>query len=142
MKTRRFLFFLVFGLLIMSIIAVAIENYYYNNDIRPVLDNKSCTSCHSFAQSYSALVSKKSSSAITRNLPLINPGNPDSSVIIWRLKGSLPSGVYLRRMPVGGEPMDESTIDVFRSWINERALETAPQNIVPSPWGEIRKLLN
>ncbi len=54
------------------------------------------------------------------------PGDADASPLIWRLEGVTNTGSQvLVRMPLDGAPnfLPQTTIDVFRQWIDEGALE-------------------
>ncbi len=50
----------------------------------------------------------------------VNPGNPDDSYLIQKLEGTAAVGV---RMPFGGQPLDQTTIDDIRQWITDGAIE-------------------
>ena len=139
MKAQIFMFFLLTCLLVISLIAVAQENYSYDSDIKQVMENHSCTSCHKFAKSYSGLLSAKSSDILTKGIYTVSPGNPDSSVIIWRINGVLPSGELLKSMPVNGKPLDRESRDMVRAWIEMGAPEAINSYFIPSPVIEIKK---
>ena len=49
---------------------------------------------------------------------VVIPGNPDNSIIIGRLEGSITP-----QMPLGGAPLSASDIQKIRDWITEGALD-------------------
>jgi len=51
----------------------------------------------------------------------VEPGNPDASYLIDKLEGNQAAGTS--RMPFGGPPLDQATIDMIRQWITEGALD-------------------
>lgn len=86
-----------------------------------------CTGCHAGAQapiglrldeasSYAMLVNAPS--AEVPSLARVRPGNPDASYLIQKLQGSAAVG---GRMPLGGPPLPQETIDVIRQWITDGA---------------------
>jgi hypothetical protein len=48
----------------------------------------------------------------------VKAGDPDASYLIQKLEGTAASGV---RMPFGGSPLDQATIDAIRQWITNGA---------------------
>lgn len=48
----------------------------------------------------------------------VAPGDPDSSYLIHKLEGTATVG---DRMPFGGPPLDQATIDAIRQWITDGA---------------------
>lgn len=48
----------------------------------------------------------------------VDPGNPDSSYLVQKLEGTASSG---QRMPLGGPPIPQATIDFVRQWISDGA---------------------
>jgi hypothetical protein len=94
-----------------------------------------CTRCHAGAQapaglrldeasSYAMLVSAPS--VEVPSLLRVQPGNPDASYLIQKLQGSAAVG---GRMPLGGPPLPQETIDVIRQWITDgaqRSVASAP----------------
>jgi len=78
---------------------------------------------------------------ITKGLPLVAPGNPDSSVIIWRLEGRLPSGDPIDIMPASPvEQLSEETVVMYRDWIRQGAIETDVGVDDARNWSEIKTL--
>ena len=60
-------------------------------------------------------------SADVPGLFLVNPTNPDSSYLVWKLEGN--PGISGQRMPRGGAALSTSQIDVVRQWITDGALD-------------------
>lgn len=118
----------------------AAETYTFDKDIKPLLNSYPCAGCHDFVNTYSSLITAKSELQPTQNIPIIYPSKPDSSVLIWRLEGKLPSGVSLTSMPFGSDKLSITDIQKFRDWI----MLGAPENTVGvneiSIWGEIKQL--
>lgn len=95
--------------------------------------NPSCVICHAgasapqglrldAANSFTNLVGVPSREA--SSLLRVSPGNPDQSYLIQKLEGTASSG---DRMPLGGPPVPQSTVDFVRQWIIDGALpESAP----------------
>lgn len=86
-----------------------------------------CTGCHAGAQAPVGLrLDEASSYAMLVNAPSgevpslarVSPGNPDESYLIQKLQGSAAVG---GRMPLGGPPLPQETIDVIRQWITDGA---------------------
>lgn len=88
-----------------------------------------CTQCHTGAAAplgfvldsgvaYQNLVSVNSSEmpALVR----VNPGNPDSSYMVWKIEGR--SGIQGGRMPLGMQPLSAEQIAAIRDWIADGAL--------------------
>jgi hypothetical protein len=48
----------------------------------------------------------------------VEPGDPDGSYLIHKLEGTAAVG---GRMPLGGTPLDQETIDTIRDWILDGA---------------------
>jgi hypothetical protein len=49
----------------------------------------------------------------------IEPGEPDNSYLIRKIEGA--AGITGVRMPFGGTPLDQATIDMIRQWVSEGA---------------------
>jgi len=49
----------------------------------------------------------------------VNPGNPDSSYIVWKIEGR--SGIQGGRMPLGLQPLSAEQIAAIRGWISDGA---------------------
>ncbi|HEY6642114.1 hypothetical protein [Povalibacter sp.] len=89
-----------------------------------------CTGCHVGAQaplglrldeasSYAMLVNAPS--AEVPSLMRVRPGDPDGSYLLHKLQGSAAIG---GRMPLGGPPLPQATIDVIRQWITDGAQQS------------------
>jgi len=50
----------------------------------------------------------------------VNPGNPDSSYIVWKIEGR--SGIQGDRMPLDLQPLSAEQIAAIRGWISDGAL--------------------
>jgi len=68
------------------------------------------------ASSFASLVSVTSVQEPT--LLRVNPGNANDSYLIQKLEGTATSG---SRMPLGGNPLSQTSIDAIRAWINAGA---------------------
>ena len=87
-------------------------NISYTATIQPVF-NTNCTGCHGGSggltlTSYSDLMGND----------VVDPGDSAASKLIQRLKGT--SGI---QMPKNQDPLDEATINLIETWINEGALD-------------------
>jgi hypothetical protein len=89
-----------------------------------------CTQCHTGAAAPLGLVldsglAQQSLVGVTSigvpGLLLVNPGNPDSSYIVWKMEGR--SGVQGGRMPLGMQPLSAEQITAIRGWIAGGALK-------------------
>jgi hypothetical protein len=86
-----------------------------------------CTGCHAGAQAPVGLrLDEASSYAMLVNAPSVEvpslarvrPGNPEESYLMQKLQGSAAVG---GRMPLGGPPLPQETIDVIGQWITDGA---------------------
>ena len=118
----------------------AAENYTYDDNIKSIIQQNGCADCHTFAQSYNELLSFKSTTPLTRNVPIVNPAKPDSSVIVWRIEGKLPDGGTLTMMPMGGSQLSDTVIATVRDWISQGAPEKALAVDDTRSWGEIKSM--
>ena len=87
-------------------------NISYTATIQPIF-NTNCTGCHGGSggltlTSYSDLMGND----------VVDPGDSAASKLIQRLKGT--SGI---QMPKNQDPLDEATINLIETWINEGALD-------------------
>ncbi len=87
----------------------------YALDIQPLL-TQDCILCHGGAgglsvDSYAALIAGGNSGAV------VIPGNPDQSLLIRRLEGTL-----LPTMPLNAPPLTTLEIDRIKQWILEGTL--------------------
>ncbi len=88
-----------------------------------------CTQCHTGAAAPLGLaldsgVARQNLVGITSvevpGLLRVNPGNPDSSYIVWKIEGR--SGIQGGRMPLGLQPLSAEQIAAIRGWIAAGAL--------------------
>ncbi len=49
----------------------------------------------------------------------VNPGNPDSSYVVWKIEGR--AGIIGGQMPLGLQPLSPDVIAAFRGWIADGA---------------------
>ncbi|MDH3857529.1 MAG: Ig-like domain-containing protein, partial [Gammaproteobacteria bacterium] len=68
------------------------------------------------ASSFASLVGV--ASVQVPSLLRVNPGNANSSYLVQKLEGTAASG---SQMPLGGNPLSQTTIDTIRDWINAGA---------------------
>ena len=88
----------------------------YSTEINPLLS--SCTGCHGSSaglslSSYANLMSGGDSGAI------VIAGDGSGSLMVKKLRGTA-SGL---QMPKNQDPLDEATINLIETWINEGALD-------------------
>lgn len=90
-----------------------------------------CVTCHVGAGAPQGLrLEEGMSHAMLVNVPSVEvpellrvePGNPDDSYLIQKIEGTADVG---GRMPLGGEPLPQATIDAIRQWITDGATATA-----------------
>ncbi len=88
-----------------------------------------CTQCHTGAAAPLGLaldsgLAQQNLVGVTSievpGLLLVNPGNPDSSYIVWKIEGR--SGIQGGRMPLGMQPLSAEQIAAIRGWIADGAL--------------------
>jgi len=137
MKKAGYLLLLFSVIFIAHALLKAEETITYNADIKPVISSKGCSGCHGFAGTYENLMAAVSSKTVN-GVPIVNPAKPDSSVIIWRIEGKLPSGETISRMPPGGS-LPEETITLFRTWIEQGANEDISTGVEKHTWSEIKR---
>jgi hypothetical protein len=92
-------------------------NINYSLTIQPIF-TANCTSCHRTSgglilTSYSDLMGDD----------VVDPGNSMTSKLIQKLKGT--SG---DQMPLNQDPLDDATINLIETWIDEGALEVPLDN--------------
>jgi hypothetical protein len=98
----------------------------FANDIRPVFDDN-CVVCHGQGgnagldlrqgSAYGNIVNVASTEMTS--LFRIEPGDPDNSYLIRKIKGV---GISGSRMPFGGPFLSNAVIAKFETWVNEGAL--------------------
>jgi methionine-rich copper-binding protein CopC len=104
-------------------------------DFQSIQDNvftPICSKCHigasapeglqlDAAHSYNLLVGVPS---VERpDLLRVNPGDPDTSYMVLKIEGA--AGIVGARMPFGGTPLPQATIDAIRQWITNDAPNAA-----------------
>ncbi len=112
-----------------------------------------CTTCHAGAAAPQGLrLEEGQSHAMLVNVPStevpsllrVDPGNPDDSYLVQKIEGTAAVG---DRMPLGGQPLDQETIDAIRQWITDGAVASAASSnmnaatlrlLVPFPESQIR----
>ena len=110
----------------------------YNSDIKPILEEH-CTTCHDFAKTYSDLLSA-TSTYTSDGVPIVDPGAPDNSVLVWRLEGETNEGSVVTQMPRSNPPLPDETILLVRNWVGQGAYEDAPVAVEDnrSTWAAIK----
>lgn len=94
----------------------------YLTDIRPILAGN-CIGCHEWTKTYPALMAQVSEDSETSGLRIVCPAKPDSSVIVWRLEGMLPSEEKIMSMPKGRNMLPVEMRGAVRAWIAQGAPE-------------------
>ncbi len=88
-----------------------------------------CTQCHTGAAAPLGLaldsgLAQQNLVGVTSievpGLLLVNPENPDSSYLVWKVEGR--AGVQGGRMPLGMQPLSAEQIAAIRGWISDSAL--------------------
>lgn len=90
----------------------------FSNSVLPVLINAGCTGCHGGNGGlYVGTVAQLLTGG--DHGPAIVAGKADSSSLVKKLLTPPPFG---SRMPFGGAPLPDASINVIRAWINQGAL--------------------
>ena len=95
------------------------ERVDFNNDIRPIINNK-CIACHGGVKrsgGFSLLFEEEALEANESGKRAIVPGNVNKSELIQRITHNNPE----YRMPLESTPLSEEEIDLFSRWINQGA---------------------
>ncbi len=112
---------------------------FYDRDVQAVF-NRTCTGgCHEPGgtgnQQAGLLLTSEVSfvelldPTLSKNGPQVIPGDPDNSLLVWKLEGQDPAGrpIFGDQMPLGRTPLTAAEIDAIKRWIDEGALlSTAP----------------
>jgi len=108
----------------------------FAQDILPILEAR-CQACHPADGGLSrlSLVSRESILAGGKSGPAINPGNPDSSLLISKVSGSKPL------MPPVGDPLSGEEVELLRAWIAEGAPGDGTQSALDGAWWSFRPLV-
>ena len=111
-------------LLLASCISVAQEKksvVSFKKDVMSVFSKK-CLNCHNtedespsglYLDSYAELMKGDS-----RHGPVVTPKKGEESVLIMKLRGTAKFG---KQMPRGKKPLDEETIELISTWIDQGA---------------------
>ncbi len=88
----------------------------YSTEIQPLFS--SCTGCHGSSgglslSSYNSLMTGGNSGAV------VTPGDGPGSLLVKKLRGT----ALLSQMPKNQDPLDDTTINLIETWINEGALD-------------------
>lgn len=114
------------------------ESPNFTDDIAPLLSANVCTSCHNFATGYTQIMSATSSETQPGH-PIVAPAEPDSSVLVWRLEGAIPSGPVITRMPKDSASLSAAEIALVRTWITAGAPQSVTVRVNDAtPWHEIK----
>jgi cytochrome c553 len=93
----------------------------FKEDVMPVLQKK-CMNCHNtedespsglYLDSYSELMKGES-----KHGPVVKPKKGEESVLIMKLRGTASFG---KQMPRGKKPLDDETIGMISTWIDQGA---------------------
>ena len=98
-----------------------------------------CAECHNAtgasaglrldeAASFSAIVNVASTEVNT--LLRIAPGDPDNSYLVQKIEGTAAVG---GRMPLGGPPLPDETIEFIRQWVTDGALPDTQEALAFAP---------
>ena len=144
MKWFRIALILVFLVITASFILGAEKLYSYNLHILPI-NSENCQSCHCsgyrFLCNYENMMEYISETReSTKGIPLVVPGKPDSSVVIWRLEGRLPNGEEIDSMPQNNDKLSEEKRQIYREWIEQGAVKSIVGVDDKKKWGQIKKM--
>ncbi|MCZ6636163.1 MAG: hypothetical protein O7G87_22425 [bacterium] len=117
---------------------------FYDRDLQQVFDRSCIGGCHepggtgnaqtglllTEAVSFEELLDQTAST----NGPHVLPGDPDNSLLVWKLEGKDPSGraVFGDPMPFGRAMLDKKEIGLIRTWIREGAIRSLAPPVPPS----------
>ncbi len=139
MKKTFLVFTVVFSLGMVYLTIAQQTTYTYVADIKPLFA-AACGSCHAWDGAYANLVGPSSSEPATNGIPIVYKAEPDSSVLIWRLEGKLPSGASIDQMPKFETPLSVDAIRMVRDWIAQGAPEDEPVEVKKRTWGAVKEL--
>ena len=139
-KALWILLTVIFVLSIFQYTAMAVGNYSYYTDIKPLITAKECAVCHSWMELYNSITTK-TFNMNGRELKLVDTAKPDSSVIIWRITGvDLSTGEGITKMPNGGPYYTENEIQIFKDWISQEAPYDVSVGVEDThTWLEVKK---
>lgn len=119
----------------------AAGNYTYDADVKTILNQNNCISCHQYMGTYAAIMTEKSVYSPTNGLKIVYAVKPDSSVLIWRLEGKTAGGQTVVVMPLGGDKVSDTTIQKIKDWITQGAPEkTVGVEKSNTLWGDIKRM--
>ena len=91
-------------------------NVSYSQHVQPLFFQACALSgCHNDAQSERVQLTSHGK-VYFANPPIIVPGVPDQSVLVWRIEGTVG-----QRMPLNRNPLNQNQINGIRTWIAEDA---------------------
>lgn len=95
------------------------SNVSYSAHVQPLFD-QACAfaGCHDNGANQSQLKLTSYGNAVLTIPGIVVPGNPDGSVLVLRIQGSVG-----QRMPINGNPLNQNQITGIRKWISEGARE-------------------
>lgn len=129
---------LLIAVMVYPLTAMSAESPNFTDDIAPLLAANGCTSCHVFATGYTQIMSATSSETQIGQ-PIVASMEPDSSVLVWRLEGVIPSGPVINRMPKDSAALSAAEIGLVRTWISGGAPQSATVRVdETTPWHEIK----
>ncbi|TWU06355.1 PSD1 and planctomycete cytochrome C domain-containing protein [Stieleria varia] len=114
------------GLVIAIAASVVAGEIDFHRDVQPLL-RRHCDRCHGASQQEGGLTLADAQGLLgvaESDETIVVPGQPDQSLLIARLTDS----DFGDRMPLDGEPLTKSEVQVLRSWIHQGA-------DVPKDWG-------
>jgi mono/diheme cytochrome c family protein len=139
MKNILFMLTLAFVMLAGYYALAQQTKYTYSAHIQPLF-KANCSSCHSWDSAYTSLVGPVSTEPATKGIPIVSRAKPDSSVLVWRLEGKLPSGGSIEQMPKFGSPLSADAIKMVRDWITQGAPESQPVKGEDRSWGAVKEM--
>lgn len=100
---------------------------WFRREILPILANR-CQSCHNDALRLSGLTLESPSGLKNGGVhgPVVTPGRPQQSRLYRRI-----AGLEKPAMPMDGEPLPQSEVDLLRTWIEQGAVW--PESVKSSP---------
>tara|TARA_Y100000758_G_C15909547_1_gene370905 strand:+ start:30 stop:668 length:639 start_codon:yes stop_codon:yes gene_type:complete len=108
----------------------------YATEIQPIFD-ASCTGCHGVSGGLSLTSYANLMDGNSNNGPVVTAGDGANSLIIQKLRGTAGS-----QMPMSGCCLDDVTIDLIETWIDEGALEEETADIGKKDFLPARLILN
>lgn len=139
---QRSLLYVVFVLLFVSKAEAGDEsaslpdNVLFNEHIRPILTAR-CTGCHGGVQQAGDVSFVYLESVLPPEGWIVEPGNPDASVLIERITSTDADTVM--PPPEHGKPLSKHEVELFRKWIldgakwtNHWSFETPQAKALPS----------